>query len=480
MSERREVLLAAWLDGALGEPERAELAETLRTDPALARAAAEELELHRLLRFTAAQSEAGDRRAADRILHYVRARGEDSRFAELVRRRATARRPARPLLPWIFAAAALALAAAGVALVAGRPPKTPPVAPRAPEEVVRSPELPPPVEVPKPDDDRRRDAIEAEIRRAIAEARARNLPAPEAPKPEPPPEEKPAPAVEAKPAPPTRVAALARLLPAGTELVSGQRVEGEGLSIRFEDGTQVDLSGAAVLHEALVGRKSTGPGVALQSGRLAARVAKQPRPFLVTTSRAEIQVLGTAFTVEEDRVDVQEGQVRVVVLKSGQAATLAAGQGVEIPATGALRPHRLGLKATYYDRNDLKIPAFVRDEPGISLAVDAGKNEPAPVGVDRNFGVRWEGRFLAEREGETLFTLAVDGHVRFVLDGQELFADEPGLFHGLNTIRVRRRLAAGWHDLLLEYRDDSGSARCVLTLGDGGAPIPARLLTQRR
>ena len=60
---------------------------------------------------------------------------------------------------------------------------------------------------------------------------------------------------------------------------------------------------------------------------------------------------------------------------------------------------------------------------------------------------------------------------------------------------VRRKLAAGWHDLVIEYADDQGNSRCGLRYvppgvklpendqlqGDGsGVAIPPRLFTHLR
>jgi hypothetical protein len=93
------------------------------------------------------------------------------------------------------------------------------------------------------------------------------------------------------------------------------------------------------------------------------------------------------------------------------------------------------------------------------------------VGTDRNFGARWEGRFLAEKDGDYIFILSVDGHVRFVFEGQEVVADKKDYFHGIQRSVVRRKLTPGWHDLLIEYGDDDGNSRCTLRYVPPGARI---------
>jgi hypothetical protein len=90
MTGRQEELIAGWLDVSLTADEQAELLEALQTDEAFARGFAGEVEIHRGLQFSASQSEEGDRRAADRILHYVRASHEGTKFVENVKQRAVA------------------------------------------------------------------------------------------------------------------------------------------------------------------------------------------------------------------------------------------------------------------------------------------------------------------------------------------------------------------------------------------------------
>jgi hypothetical protein len=284
----------------------------------------------------------------------------------------------------------------------------------------------------------------------------------------------------------------------GTELRDGAAVETVGAHstavVRFSDGTRIELTGEAKLHEKLTGKRAAGKGVTLARGSLTADVSKQPagQPFLFLTPHAEVQVVGTRLSVAaaaETRVDVHEGQVRVTSLKGGSVATLSAGQGGEVGPSGAPRTFLHGLHAVYFDQNNFKGPAIERVDAAIDLFLDQAKNELPPVGADRNFGVRWEGRFLAEAAGEYLFVLSVDGQAKLTFDGQELVADPRGVFHPIARSVVRRKLAAGWHDLVLEYADDQGSSRCQLRYvapgveppADGnGFAIPSRLFTHNR
>src|SRR6185295_7745669 len=135
--------------------------------------------------------------------------------------------------------------------------------------------------------------------------------------------------------------------------------------------------------------------------------------------------VGTRLSIAsgaETRVDVHEGQVRVTSLKSGAPFTVSAGQGIDVGPAGAPRPFLQGLHAVYFDLNTFKGPAVERVDATVELFLDQTKNEVPPVGADRNFAVRWDGRFLAETAGDYVFLLAVDGQVRFSFDGQDAVA----------------------------------------------------------
>jgi hypothetical protein len=528
MTGRHEELIAGWLDGSLAPAEQEELLAALGADADLARAFAGEVELHRGLQFSASESDEGDRRAADRILHFVRASQEGTRFVEGVKQRALAsgrRRPGRFTQPGtslvgpVLAGAAALLVAAligGLAFVSHRQKMSlRQEAMERPGQVESeegpaqardtAPPAPPP---PRVDDEaERRKRIEEELKTAAGK-RGGAPPKPKEEKP-PIPDDKPVvlepkPDTPAKPGP-TRVEtlpALARLegiqgevvlgidrrpAASGAELRDGATVETVGAQssavLRFADGTRLELSGEAKLHEKLSGKRSAGKGLTLAHGSLRAEVAKQPagQSFLFLTPHAEIQVIGTRLSIQsgaETRVDVQEGQVRVTGLKSGQGTTLSAGQSAEAGPAGPPRPFLQGLHAVYFDQNSFKGAAIERVDAVIDLFLDEQKNDLPPVGTDRNFAVRWEGRFLAETAGEYVFTLAVDGQVKFTFAGQEGVSEPRGTFHPIKRYAIRRKLAAGWHDFVLEYSDDQGNSRCGLRYIPPGHRIPDGDLTQ--
>lgn len=505
MTPRQEELTAGWQDGSLTPAEQEELLQALKSDPGFARAFAEEVEIHRGLQFQAARSDEGDARAADRILHYLRADQEGTRFVENVKLRALAggrrRRPTQPgtsaVGPAIAAAAALfVIALIGLLAYVSHSQKKAVEQDIAEQRRVETAPVEPPKPTPiapKPapiDDQSRKQQIDDDLRKAAEKPFP--APRPEEPKsPAPEPERKvavPRPETPSKPAPSVVEAApvLARIekgvadahgemLTAGAELRDGVVLDG-AVVLKFADGTSLEVKGEVKLHEKLQGKRAAGRAVTLNRGYVIAEVAKQPASmsFLFLTPHAEVQVVGTKLSVQagaETRVDVQEGQVRVTSLKGGQVSTLSAGQGLELGA-GAPRGYLSGLRASYYDTNTYKGVPLERADRGIELVLDAAKNELPPVGTDRNFGVRWEGRFLAETDGEYVFILSVDGHVRFVFEGQEVVADKKDYFHGIQRSIVRRKLAPGWHDLLVEYGDDDGSSRCTLRYVPPDAKLP--------
>src|SRR5437764_736646 len=88
-----------------------------------------------------------------------------------------------------------------------------------------------------------------------------------------------------------------RAPPGSRGWLSGQGIEaGAAVSIKFPDA-RVDLAAATTLRECSQG--PAGKRVRLDSGTLAADVAKQPAgaSFVVSTLQADVMVVGTRFSV---------------------------------------------------------------------------------------------------------------------------------------------------------------------------------------
>lgn len=211
------------------------------------------------------------------------------------------------------------------------PPKTAVKAPRIPE-----PPTPPPIVAPR----------ESRAPQPLVVPPPK-IETPVAPK-VPPPVEKP----KAEPeAPRESVAFIAQIerssdpSEAGKGIVSGQGLStgpGRYLSVKFPDGTRLELGGDTVVDRVAEG--VSGKWVQVERGLVAVDAAKQPagKTLVVATPFAEATVLGTEFsmwtTAAYSRLDVKEGRVRFarpggatsVVVGAGHYAI--AGQGYDLAA----------------------------------------------------------------------------------------------------------------------------------------------------
>jgi anti-sigma factor RsiW len=143
-------------------------------------------------------------------------------------------------------------------------------------------------------------------------------------------------------------------LAVGNRLCAGTvNLEGESafMTLRFDDGTAVTLAGKSMLEFDARWQKT----LVLRHGTLSVDVRPQPvgRPMLVRTPTAEVEVVGTVFSVSADsqvtRLGVDEGSVRFLRLADRQSVEvrehnvataslvatepLEAGRPVSIPAT---------------------------------------------------------------------------------------------------------------------------------------------------
>ena len=127
MNDLQAGRISALLERRIGEAEAADLLRDAQQDPALLDALADALEMHRALETVYAPPRDAERDAG-RILVYVRASGESTRFFASVQerarqrlpRRAAARRARAPLWRWV-AAAAVAMAIIGYFILGSSP-----------------------------------------------------------------------------------------------------------------------------------------------------------------------------------------------------------------------------------------------------------------------------------------------------------------------------------------------------------------------
>ncbi len=120
------------------------------------------------------------------------------------------------------------------------------------------------------------------------------------------------------------LAAGARL-PAGTLILEG---ESASALLRFNDGTALTLCGDTELDFSDDGQKR----LALKNGTLSVDARPQPtgRPMIVRTQTAEIEVVGTIFSLSADpqatQLSVETGRVRMRRLADGKSVDVADSQ----------------------------------------------------------------------------------------------------------------------------------------------------------
>lgn len=114
-------------------------------------------------------------------------------------------------------------------------------------------------------------------------------------------------------------------LPAGTLIMEG---ESASALLRFNDGTALTLCGDTELEFSDDGQKR----LTLKSGMLSVDARPQPtgRPMILRTQTAEIEVVGTVFSLSADpqatQLSVETGRVRMRRLTDGKSVDVGASQ----------------------------------------------------------------------------------------------------------------------------------------------------------
>lgn len=249
-----------------------------------------------------------------------------------------------------------------------------------------------------------------------------------------------------------------RLLDGNTQLKSGDRIlTGSSTSSRITtgQGDRIDLAS-----DTLLTWGSKQAAVDLRAGAFAAHI--RPRsadaPFLITTPRADLVVVGTRFTVQADEalslLAVDEGRVRLTNRDDARQVEVAARELTVTSGTGELAVSAgnlpfittSGLTGDYFDHQDFTGWRLRRVDATIDF--DWGDRGPDPrIGYD-TFSVRWRGWLIPPVSGSYTLTFLMDDGVRLWLDGR-LVLDE-------------------WH--LTEKLEFSATVTLV-----GGRPYPLRL-----
>jgi hypothetical protein len=120
-------------------------------------------------------------------------------------------------------------------------------------------------------------------------------------------------------------------------------------------------------------------------------------------------------------------------------------------------------KAEYFNNRTLTgAPVLTRCEQGIDNGWASGS--PAPGVGANDFSVRWSGRFTF-RGGSTTFAATADDGVRVLLDGSRVI--DQWRDQSATTYLALRTVAAGTHDVSVEYYERSGQATARVSWREG-------------
>jgi hypothetical protein len=458
---RFDDLLARHLDGELPPRESEPLWEAILSEPKAREeylaARSIDADLRRLL---------GPSSSAESFLAGAlnsRKKKDTRRFLRTVQRRAAGRRGSERAA---WAVAAIAASAAALALCFLSTSDEP--APKPVPSVVReAPAVPPPPPIPR--DERVPPPEEPcpEIPRLPEPRRAPPLPRPapepqivELPAPAPKPPEPPPPAPEKK-----TLSPVARFEPDRRDVYPEETlsVDRPG-ELVYPDSTRIRLAARSVVRIGASGKR-----VRLQSGRLEARIARQPRgePFTFDSAHAEVEVLGTRLLLQADaastRVEVDEGAVRFVRKTDGRSIRVSAGYFAVAPGGSPLiaRPvpsilFQEDFKGVERERppdgwevsEGRALLVGTRERTLVPISTNRAAGLQIPWSIDRGSyavqfrfltGERRNGRVGIQWSGSTVEIDSADGLARR-LKGERPVEQKPF------------RPPAGWHGFRLEVR----------------------------
>jgi hypothetical protein len=109
----------------------------------------------------------------------------------------------------------------------------------------------------------------------------------------------------------------------------------------------------------------------------------------------------------------------------------------------------------------------VLSRPDSAVDFDWGTGGPPSLPED-NFSVRWTRSLTLQDPGAYTFTTTSDDGVRLYIDGQ--LALDRWVNQGPTTYAVTRQLAAGTHQVVMEYYEATGGALARLRIGQAAAP----------
>jgi ferric-dicitrate binding protein FerR (iron transport regulator) len=171
---------------------------------------------------------------------------------------------------------------------------------------------------------------------------------------------------------------------------------------------------------------SIGKSFRLASGSVGVEAAPQPpgQPLRISTPRADLTVVGTAFSVVCNPLmtwlAVEHGTVQLgspldqLALQVGAGQRALATTSIQVIA----RDHGCGLLAAYHDGSRFEHLSLVRIDPGIDF--DWHDQAPDPHVEREHFSVRWSGEIEPLYSETYRFKVASDDGARLWVDGRLL------------------------------------------------------------
>jgi len=229
-------------------------------------------------------------------------------------------------------------------------------------------------------------------------------------------------------------------------------------------GDQMNLTGGTHLAWA-----SDGAAVNLRAGSFTADISPRPAhaPFLISTPKADLVVIGTRFTVQADDalslLAVDHGRVRLTNRDDARQVEVAANQLTVTSGTGELTAAAGSMPATatsgltgdYFDNQDFTGWRLRRVDAMIDF--DWGDRGPDPRIGFEHFTVRWRGWLIPAFSGTYTFTFQMDDGVRLWLDGR-LVLDEWHLSEKLEFSTTVTLEAGRPYALRLDYYQEPRDA----------------------
>ncbi len=132
-----------------------------------------------------------------------------------------------------------------------------------------------------------------------------------------------------------------------------------------------------------------------------------------------------------------------------------------------------GLKGKYYDRRDFTKHKMTRMDKTINF--NWGKRSPSKKINPNTFSIRWTGQVLADfNETYTFYTEVNDG-VRLWIDGN-LIINQWKKRSSAKTFAANINLSKGWHDIRIDYFENTG--RASIKLYYSSASVPKQIIPQ--